>query len=942
MLGPRFTEFAARLSSLAPLWGIFYVTLLPVVFARYLLLGVLRSGVPRAWDGTGHYGIAQIYAQTIFPDTFGWTHSHFGGMPFPNFYPPLFFWVVSLIERTHLVSFLTAFKSVVLLPLMLVPAAIWLLAWSVSNHNKRVAFLSSLASVYPLISWRFGGQMQWASGLDYFSTISVGMYTQPLGFVLLLAWYAVYAGARRPVWRFSLATLLLALAVLANFLNGITATIFIAATLLFDLLRLRSVYARDKEARREALRTSIAHTLSPVLSAGLTLFWLMPMLSTYRYFVTRPFTMVIFTPEMMVWFALAAAGFVCWLRRPTQATAAYFTACLTLAAFLIFAASAAPRWLPLQANRFSPTLYLLLTAPVGYLFLTIYESVRDAAANRLPRARPVARRIAPYVFIFLLLLPMWRYYTTTKRPNARFFQEYQARLAFYPSTANQPAPLSHETAGGAASTVESFAAERPADVDRERLVEALKRDHERDEAIAAAAISTINSILGFANEHRDGRYLVEIPRQYSVEAASFDGRALNSYLGAQGNQTLTVVYREASPNSIFMFPQVGAFSYNPDNFGFSSVLGDDLDFAAQPLAKHIERIRYLGARYLVINSPGMKERLSAEPAVGERHDFGSWTVFALREPPPPAIRALQFRPALLVSDITVKGRRNNESSFIRFAEEQFADGWFDVPLVRVPAKNLDLLGDATELNQFGALILDSYDCDRCELVYRQLKAFSQNRKLILLMSDESLFNRIRYSLNEFPMATVIERDIDADPGAWLENFGPTRHYGSSPFRQQWAQIRQILEGHKVPVDSPVPVSGSIERNSIRLVYDSPVQPELGVPVLVSTSYHPNWQGEQSQTIYAVNPMFMLVFLRHSTSLTYARRQLDLLAVWVSAATLLGLFGITCWSFLSGIVKARRSSSRAVVTSLDAPLEQPVEASARTPLQEPIPRSSSAD
>lgn len=80
-------------------------------------------------------------------------------------------------------------------------------------------------SVLPLTSARFGGQLLWASGLDYFSTLSIGMYTQPLGFVLLLIWYAVYFEAHRRPSRFMISSVLLALAVLANYLNVSTRSL---------------------------------------------------------------------------------------------------------------------------------------------------------------------------------------------------------------------------------------------------------------------------------------------------------------------------------------------------------------------------------------------------------------------------------------------------------------------------------------------------------------------------------------------------------------------------------------------------------------------------------------------------------------------------------------------------------------------------------------------
>ncbi len=900
----RLHAVGARLLSLKSLWAVLYVTVLPTLLARDLLLDVWRSGRPRAWDGTGHYGVAQIYAQSIFPDTFGWTHAHFGGMPFPNFYPPLFFWCVALLERTHLVSLLTAFKAFVLLPLLLIPAALWLLAWVISGRDRRIAFWAALVSVYPLVSVRFGGQMQWASGLDYFSTLSIGMYTQPLGFVLLLAWFAVYVEARQRARLFVLACVLLALAVLANFLNGMMATIIVASVILFDLLRARPGRAGGRPPG--AFRSLAAHTLSPIVAAGLTLFWLVPMLGSYGYFVTRPFTMVIVTRDMLWWFAAAVVGCACWLRRPTRDAAPYVTACALLAA-LIFTAASAPRWLPLQANRLMPTLYFLLSVPVAYALTTVWDVATGRLFQWFPRVRPLIVRLAPYALCALLLMVMVRYYASARVPAIEFYYGYQARLANYPAVVNAAPPPPRAAAPAREEKWTDALADRSAaDVKLRDIADAFRDDHIRGKEILAAAAAGIEGVLDFARGRRDGRYLVEIPAQYSVEAASFDSRALNSYLGAQGNQTLNVVYREASPNSIFTYPQVGALSNNPDNFGFSSVLSDDLDFIEQPLEKHLMRARYLGARYLVMHTPAMKERLAREPSVGARHDFGSWSVFEMREGPPLPVRALAFRPALLVSDFTVKGRRANEYNYVRFAEEQFADGWFDVLLARAPSTNLDELGALRELNQFGALILDKYECDRCDLVYRQLKTFSQGRPLILLMNDSSLFNRIRSSIAEFPMATIIERDPDASPGAWLDNRGATRRYTSSPPRLLWAQIRRILETHKIPVEDAAAVSGEVKGDTIELNYDQAAPPPaLGAPVLVSTSYHPNWQPEPGHVIYAVDPMYMLTFARRSTRLTFARSPLDVTGAWASAFVLLALFLFTLLSVALPLLKRRR-------------------------------------
>ncbi len=885
----KIRTLGAQLSPFRTAGVIVYLTLLPIILCHYLLLDMWQSGVPRAWDGTGHYGIAQIYAQSIFPDTFGWTNAHLGGMPFPNFYPPLFFWCVALLAKTQLFSFVTAFKLMVTLPLLLIPAALWFLGWSLSKGSYRIAFWTALVSTYPLTSPRFGGHVRWASGLDYFSTLSIGMYTQPLGFVFLLVWYGVYVEAHRRPVRFVLASVLLALAVLANYLNVIIASVIIAATLLFDLIRLLR-----KQPGDDALRILLAHALSAMLAAALTLFWVVPMLNAYDYFVTRPFPLVVVTKGMVVWFVIAAIGIICWLRLRTAATYPHITTCLVLAATLLFTASFAPRWLPLQANRLSPVLYFFLAVPVAYAVTAFLTVLKNLVFGRVPRVRPIAERARPYALALFLLLLVSLYFYASQLPRVKIFNEYQSRLSFYPRYADPNAapvvPAASDSSGISAVLVQ----QRPADIANRDLIQRLKEEHANDVAMASAAKSNLDGILNFGRAHGDGRYAVEIPQQYRTDSASFDGRALNSYLGAQGNQTLTVVFREASTNSIFMFPQVGAISHNPDNFGFSSVLGDDLDFTEQPVAKHLERLRYLGARYLVINSDTIKERLSQEAAVGAKYDFGTWSIFELKEPALPIVRQLAFRPALVVSNFTVKGRRTNEYSYIRLAEEQFADGWFDVLLACAPTTNLDSLGSLAELNQFTGIILDTYECDRCDLVYRQLKQFSQTRPLILLASDLPLFNRIRSSIVEFPKATIIERDTQDWQGAWLDNYGATRRYRDNPQRVAWARIRTILESNKVATE-PANVYGELAQESVRLNYDGPpLAVENSVPVLIATTYHPNWRGKTSQAVYAATPVFMLTFLRESTQLTFARKQVERTAIWFSALTFVGLLGFLVW------------------------------------------------
>jgi hypothetical protein len=194
---------------------------MPALLTRGLWAEVWRGVVPRAWDGSGHYALARIYGETVFPDTFGWTASYFAGMGLPNYYPPLFYWLVALLQHSGLFTFGVVFKLVLALPTLLLPATVWLLAWRLSGRDRVAATCAALAAVPLLVDARLTNSVG-LMGLSYTSTFLLGLYTQPLGFVLLAGWYALYTseGFAGRVWRVALAAVLLALALLANFFSS--------------------------------------------------------------------------------------------------------------------------------------------------------------------------------------------------------------------------------------------------------------------------------------------------------------------------------------------------------------------------------------------------------------------------------------------------------------------------------------------------------------------------------------------------------------------------------------------------------------------------------------------------------------------------------------------------------------------------------------------------
>jgi hypothetical protein len=807
---------------------ILLATALPILFTTSLWVDIWNGTRPRGWDGGGHFALAQLYSQSIFPDTFGWTPAFFTGMPIPNFYPPLFYWCVALLDHLHVVPFATAFKIGLVLPVLLLPAAIWVLAWRVSDKSRVAPTCAACAILPLLVDYRFSNNTG-LLGLSYSGTFTFGLYSQTLGFVLLIAWYVTYSNKRQQSWRVALSSILLALAVLANFFSGATAIIFIATIIYQDL---KTLYHSAPDSRNPALRKLLAHAASPLIAFSLTLFWLWPMLNAYDYFVTRPQAVpfsALVTPAILGWYMLALVGIFLWLNRPTELMGPYLVGCLILEVCVFFGATVAPRWFPLQPQRFSTTLNFLLAVPVGYTLSFAFQMIRSdlvaiAAWKRIVNKDAQLPNTASDVFrsvriaLLLALVPLVSWWIASP----------PYRIAFY-QTSNE---------------------------------------------------GRIDPILSFAQQHKDGRYLVEAPLYTDADTA-FDGRALNAYLGLQGNETLAFSFREASPNVLFIDPLVSAFSLQPAAFGISSTLVNDSDFAAQPLADHLEQARFMGVRYLVISSQIMKSRLEREHDIAARHDFGQWSIYELANHIP-NVRPLAFKPALLVTNMSVKARRETDYGFVRFAEEQFAGKWFDVLLARAPETKIDKLEVP---DGFGALVVDTYDYDDEDRAYEKLFKFAQSRPLILLASDAPLFHRINNAIRDFPNAEIISRENEP-PGEWLEANEPTGSFGNSSGRKVWKAIRQTLDSHKTPVDNVASLSIKMDQQNMSIDPGATLANE--VPVLIATTYHPNWVRADKEPIYTATPFLMLTFVRQQTLLSYERQSTEWLSMIVSGSALLVL------------------------------------------------------
>jgi len=562
---------------------------------------------------------------------------------------------------------------------------------------------------------------------------------------------------------------------------------------------------------------------------------------------------------MWLLYAIAMIGFILWGMRRNSWFGPYIIGCLGLAAAISFTTLAAPPWFPLQPQRFMGALNILLCVPAGYACARIYrlfygalsEPPNESGESEASTHEPVAVR----------------------RKN-RYYLLANAALA-------------------AIITVDALLFIHPPYVG----VGFYPKGGEKD----------VQSVLSFASHRKDGRYLVEA--DLTEGPGKLDARAINAYLGAQGNETLSAIFHEASPNSLYFLPLINVFSGKADSFGISSRLTDDLDFAKQSLELHVARVKRYGVRYLVIRSPEVKLRIEREVSDARRYDFGNWSVYELAGRETPTVRALPYKPALVIGSLNLKQRKRDETGFIRLAEEQLADDWFEVLLVYSNEQKIDLL---KSLNQFGALVVEDYMYDDESAAYTLLSHYAAQHLLILLPSKAELFRRIQSNLPSFPNAKIIDFVPDGlqvyrgDPSDafhgdtnanntlpsqresnsmdnLLYGTEPDLSYKSDPIQKGWKSIRDLLEKNKESVSGAIMAYGNVGHEEIELHVSDTSPAEI--PVLIANSFHPNWHRSDGGQIYAATPFHMVTFIRQDAKLVFRRDRNELTALWISVSTL---------------------------------------------------------
>ncbi len=327
-------------------------------------------------DGGTHIALGQYYSEHIFPNIWGWADRWFGGMPFPQFYPPLFFIFMAVVSKVFFwISYPVLFTGMEFLMLALVPYLLGVFARRMlAEKTGQVLFWPVAISAAFLLSTNVFGP----GGITVDSVLTIGLVPQLFGFLMLIGWLFF----REKYFALStfFATIFLAAALLSNVPIAHLALLLMLAFWIGDF----------------TIKSTLLHFKQGLLALLCISVWLFPLLAYYKYAAgvsLEPFYSLI---SYIKWFPIFAI--LAWLvysfilkKRKGSATSAD----LTIFAFSIVA-------LVTAAFSFINFYTILPSVPVHFyrcfapaMFLAIIPLFHFAQKRRLLQGA--------FIFFFFML-----------------------------------------------------------------------------------------------------------------------------------------------------------------------------------------------------------------------------------------------------------------------------------------------------------------------------------------------------------------------------------------------------------------------------------------------------------------------------------------------------------------------------------------------------------
>lgn len=232
--------------------------------------------MPSGNDSYGHVAIGEYYAKNIFPSTWGWTQKWFDGMPFPQFYPPMFYFVAAFVYMLLPLSYAAVFKLCILVSTLAIPG---LLGFILYKYTKNIwAASSTVATAAVLLSMFYPkyGNM----GVTLQGTFHVGLAPHLFGFICLIIWLYFFLNATKSIRDYYLSIVALFFTLLASV--HVLPVALVVYIVQFVALERRAFTHPKKWLQDPHLTKRLVRFFAlGALPLGASLFWYLPMLAYF-------------------------------------------------------------------------------------------------------------------------------------------------------------------------------------------------------------------------------------------------------------------------------------------------------------------------------------------------------------------------------------------------------------------------------------------------------------------------------------------------------------------------------------------------------------------------------------------------------------------------------------------------------------------------------------
>lgn len=326
------------------------------------------AGVDAIW----HLMASQYYSEHIFPAVWGMADKWFFGMPFPQFYPPLFYFLNAIFFRVSGLDFDLSFRLLTVLSVIAIPGLTGIICRKISKTP--VSWIICMFFSILFLS-TFSKDMFLNFGVNILSTFDVGMVTHALAFTVFLLWLIFFLGIWKKNINIYLSVCLLSVLSISS-VHIMPAAIFsIVISFFLDIF----VFKRDNK-----IRVCFIYFCLSIIPLLITACWYLPMVARYDYLATQSLgTLGIGVKGVteyikFFWFMIIVDTGVLFAAIRNKDRGLLVVALTTLVMFL----PASLRfdkyipWFPIHTYRLIPVFYLLSPILIGYAFKRVFYKSR--------------------------------------------------------------------------------------------------------------------------------------------------------------------------------------------------------------------------------------------------------------------------------------------------------------------------------------------------------------------------------------------------------------------------------------------------------------------------------------------------------------------------------------------------------------------------------------